>query len=314
MKPWHLILLVVMNCLWAGTYSSFKVLSPVLDAGGVVTLRFGLAAIVLLLCWPWLPGAAPRGRELARAMVMGVMAFALAPRLQVAGVQMGRAADASMVVALEPLIVSVGAAIFLREAIGPRQWLGFVLGVAGVGLLSEVWRPDFQWPALAANALILLSLCCDSAYSIIGKPLMERAGLFKILAVAIASGALVNVVTNARSALHAAAGLTLLDWALVAYLSLICTLGGYALWFAVIRETKVNNAALTVFIQPVAGSVLAMVCLGEALHWGQVMGGLVILGGLLIGFSRPAGNSPLPAKPQVAAVQTSEVSEKPSGP
>jgi drug/metabolite transporter (DMT)-like permease len=291
MKPWHLILLVVMNCLWAGTYSSFKVLSPVLDAGGVVTLRFGLAAVVLLLCWPWLPGAAPRGRELVRAIVMGVMAFALAPRFQVAGVQMGRAADASMVVALEPLIVSVGAAIFLREPLGPRQWLGFVLGLVGVGLLSEIWRPDFHWPALAANALILLSLCCDSAYSIIGKPLMERAGLFKILAVAIVSGALVDVMVDGPSAVHAAARLTLFDWALVAYLSLICTLGGYALWFAVIRETQVNTVALTVFIQPVAGSILAMIWLGEGLHWGQTIGGLVILAGLLIGISRSEGSS-----------------------
>lgn len=310
MKPWHLILLIVMNCLWAGTYSSFKVLSPALDAGGVVTLRFGLAGVVLLLCWPWLPGAAPRGRELARAVVMGVMAFALAPRLQVAGVQMGRAADASMVVALEPLIVSLGAAIFLREPLGSRQWMGFVLGIAGVGLLSEIWRPDFHWPALAANALILLSLCCDSAYSIIGKPLMERAGLFKILAVAIVSGALVNLLTDGLSAVHAAARLTLFDWALVAYLSLICTLGGYALWFAVIRETQVNTVALTVFIQPVAGSVLAMIWLGEGLHWGQVIGGLVILAGLLIGISRAAENSPLTVKPQAVAVQTTEGSEK----
>jgi drug/metabolite transporter (DMT)-like permease len=287
MKPQHLILLIVMNCLWAGTYSAFKVLSPVLDAGGVATLRFGLAAAVLLLCWPWLPGSAPRGRELARAGVMGVMAFALAPRLQVAGVQMGRAADASMVVALEPLIVSLGAAIFLRESIGPRCWLGFILGIVGVALVSEIWRPDFHWPALAANTLILLSLCCDSAYSIMGKPLMERAGIFKILAVAIAAGAFVNLLTDGPSAVRAAAGLTLLDWALLAYLALICTLGGYALWFAVIRETQVNTVALTVFIQPVAGSLLAMIWLGEALHWGQIVGGLVILTGLLIGFSRP---------------------------
>jgi len=286
MKPLHLILLVVMNCLWAGTYSAFKVLSPALDAADVATLRFGLAGAVLLVCWPWLPGAAPRGRDLARAVVMGVLTFGLGPRLQVAGVQMGRAADASMLIAMEPLIVSVAAALFLRERIGPRRWLGFALGIAGVALISEVWRPELHWPSLAANALILLSLCCESAYSIIGKPLMKSAGLFKILAVAIASGALVNLLTDGPSAIHAAERLPFTDWALLAYLGLICTLGGYALWFAVIRETQVNTAALTVFIQPVAGSVLAMIWLGEALRRGQIMGGLVILAGLMIGFSR----------------------------
>jgi drug/metabolite transporter (DMT)-like permease len=80
MKPLHLILLVFANCLWAATYSVFKVLSPALDAGAVATLRFGLAGAVLCLCWPWLPGKAPRGREWIRAVVMGVLAFGLSPR------------------------------------------------------------------------------------------------------------------------------------------------------------------------------------------------------------------------------------------
>jgi drug/metabolite transporter (DMT)-like permease len=302
MKPVHLILLVVMNCLWAGTYSAFKVLAPALDAGGVAALRFGLAGMVLLLCWPWLPGTAPRGRELVRAVVMGILTFGLAPRLQVAGVQMGRAADASMLIAMEPLIVSVAAVIFLHEPIGPRRWLGFVLGIAGVGLMSEVWRPGFHWPALAANALILLSLCCECAFSIMGKPLMKSAGLFKILGVAIASGALVNLLTDGPSAMRAASRLPFSDWVLLAYLGLICTLGGYALWFAVIRETQINTAALTVFIQPVAGTALAMIWLGEGLRWGQVIGGLVILAGLLIGFSRPFSGREVQAEPNEQAL------------
>ena len=62
MKPLPLILLIVMNCLWAVAYSAFKALSPWLDEGGVATLRFGLPGAILLVCWPWLPGLAPRGR------------------------------------------------------------------------------------------------------------------------------------------------------------------------------------------------------------------------------------------------------------
>src|SRR5262249_8248735 len=65
MKPSYLLLMVVMNALWAASLSMYKALGDYLEPGGVVTLRFGLAAVSLLVCWPWLPGKAPRGRDLA---------------------------------------------------------------------------------------------------------------------------------------------------------------------------------------------------------------------------------------------------------
>jgi drug/metabolite transporter (DMT)-like permease len=286
MKPLHLILLIVMNCLWAVSYSAFKALSPWLDAGGVATLRFGLTGAVLMLCWPWLPGLAPRGRDLFRAMTMGVIVFVFAPRLQVAGVQKGQATDASLLMALDPLISAVAASIFLREHIAPRRWMGFALGLAGAVLMAEVWRPGFHLPALTANALILLSFFCEAAYSVMGKPLLGRAGLFKILAIALMAGTAVNLSLDGWSTVGAAAAMPVRCWLLLAYLSLICTLAGYSLWFAVIRETEVNVTALTVFIQPVVGAAVAKVWLGELVSLGQLWGSLVIVAGLVVGLRR----------------------------
>jgi drug/metabolite transporter (DMT)-like permease len=286
MKPLHLFLLIVMNCLWAVSYSAFKAVSPWLNAGGVATLRFGCAGAILLLCWPWLPGLAPRGRFLVRTMVMGVIVFACAPRLQVAGVQRGLATDASVLMALEPLITSVGAAIFLREHIAPRRWAGFLLGLAGVVVMAEVWRPSFRLPALAANALIILSFFCEAAYSLMGKPVLERAGLFKVLAIALVAGTIVNIFVDGGPTLRAAAAMPPRAWLVLAFLALICTLAGYSLWFAVIKETEVNVAALTVFIQPVVGVAVAMAWLGETLRWGQLWGSLVIVAGLIVGLRR----------------------------
>ena len=54
-----------MNFFWAAVYSSYKVIGQNLPTGAIVTLRFGLAALCLLFAWPWLPGPAPRGRDLA---------------------------------------------------------------------------------------------------------------------------------------------------------------------------------------------------------------------------------------------------------
>lgn len=286
MKPHHLLLLCVMNLFWAGSYSAFKYLAPQLDAGGVATLRFGLSALLLLAVWPWLPGRAPRGRDFWLTALMGVIVFVGAPRLQVAAVQRGQAGDAAVLMAFEPLITSLGAALFLREHIGPRRWFGFGLGLAGVVLMAEIWRPDFHLPGLAANALFVASFICEAAYSIMGKPLIGRAGLMKILALALVAGTLVNLAIDGSHTLRSVPQLTPAAWALLAYLTLICTLAGYVVWFVVIRETEVNVTALTVFIQPVVGVIIATVALKESLHWGQLWGSLAIVAGLVVALSR----------------------------
>lgn len=288
MKPLHLILLLVMNCLWAVSFSAFRALQPWLDEGGVATLRFGLAGAILLLCWPWLPGLAPRRRDLVLTMVMGIIVFVCAPRLQVAGVQRSQATDASILMALAPLIDSVGAAIFLREYVAPRRWLGFLLGLMGAALMAEVWRPDFRLPALAAIAWILLSFSCESAYSLMGKPMLARAGIFKVLAIALMAGTVVNLYIDGRTTLQAASAMPATGWLVLAYLAVLCTLAGYSLWYLVIKEAQVNVAALTLFVQPVVGAAVAMAWLRETLRWGQLWGSLVILAGLIVGLPRPA--------------------------
>ena len=85
MRPAYLIILIVLNFSWAAALSAYKIIEHYLEPGGIVTLRFGLAAVALLGLWPWLPGAAPRGRDLAKTCALGLIVFVLGHRLQVLG-------------------------------------------------------------------------------------------------------------------------------------------------------------------------------------------------------------------------------------
>lgn len=292
-----------MSALWAASYSAFKVLSPWLDAGGITTLRFGLASLALLLAWPWFPGFAPRGRDLNKAIIMGVIVFALAPRLQVAGVQKGYATHGSVLVAFEPLVASVAAAIFLGERIDPRRWLGFGLGIVGVILMTNVQHSDFGVSLLRADGLILLSFICEAAYSIMGKPVIQRADPFKVLTIACCSATAVNLLLDGASAAKAVPALPFRAWLVLLYLALVCTLLGYSLWFLVIRDAPVSAAALTVFIQPVFGVAIAFVCLRETLHLPEIIGSVVIMLGVILGLS-PLKPLLVLLKPPVKAIES----------
>ena len=116
MKPAYLIILLLMNFFWAGVYSAYKVIGPDLTTGGIVTLRFGLAGLCLLLAWPWLSGPAPRGRDLLNSCLLGVTLVVLGQRLQVYGNQLGTAGNSAVLMAVEPLVTSVAAAIVSPRA------------------------------------------------------------------------------------------------------------------------------------------------------------------------------------------------------
>ncbi len=291
MKPAYLIILLVMNLFWAGVYSANKVLGEEhLGSGGVVTLRFGLAGLCLLLAWPWLPGPAPRGRDLLKTCLIGLMGYVLGQRLQVYGNQMGTAGNCAVLMALEPILTSVAAAAFLREHIGPRRLAGFALGLAGVAVLNRVWRTDFQWTGLAASLIFVCSFLCEAAYSVIGKPVVARASVMKMLAISLLAGTAVNLLIDGPATLAAARSLSPRAWALLAMLSVICTSIGYSVWFIVIRQCPINVAALTIFVQSVFGVLLAALWLGEPLHWGHALGSATIVAGLVLGLSRQVGS------------------------
>jgi drug/metabolite transporter (DMT)-like permease len=288
MKPRYIVLLVGMNLLWAASYPIFKFLSEQMASGALATLRFGLAAIVLLGAWHWLGGSGPRPGDWLRVSCMGVMVFCLAPRLQIEGVHRGQAGDTSLLMALDPLITALAAALFLGERVPTRRWWGCAVGMIGVVLLSRVWTGEVPpMHGLVANGLFILSFFCEAAYSVFGKPLLHRCSPLKLLAMGVTAGTIANLLADLTldhgATMKAVLTMGPTAWLLVIYLALICTVVGYALWFVVIRETEVNIAGLTVLVQPLAGLLLSVIWLGERLHWGQLWGSAAIIAGLAVG-------------------------------
>ncbi len=286
------MLLLVLNLFWGCVYSANKVLGQYLTPGGIVTLRFGLAALCFLPLWPLLRGPAPRGRDLFDACLMGVLHFALGQRLQTYANEIGTAGNSAVLMAIEPLFTSAAAAFFLREQLGPRRLAGFALGIFGVALLNRVWRGDFQWAGLAPSLIFVSSFVCEAAYSIIGKPIVARASGAKIVAMSLVAGTVANLLVDGPETFHAAQRVPIQAWWLLLALAIICTVGGYTLWLIIIRECPVNVAALTIFVQSVFGVLIAALWVHETLHWGHLFGSLSIAAGLALGLSRQVHGTP----------------------
>ena len=153
-------------------------------------------------------------------------------------------------------------------------------------MLHGVWRKDFQWTGLVPSLIFVSSFVCEAAASVIGKPIVTRASAIKMLTLALVAGTTVNLLIDGPATLRIATTLPTQAWCLLLGLAVICTAIGYSVWFIVIRECPVNVAALTIFTQSVFGVAIAALWVGERLHWGQLLGSVTIVAGLVLGLSR----------------------------
>src|SRR5438094_149215 len=82
--------------------------------------------------------------------------------------------------------------------------------------------PDFRWVGLAASAIFVSSFICEAAYTILGKGLVMRAGVMKMLAISLLVGTLGNVLIDGPATIVAAKTLNPKAWLLLAALGIIC--------------------------------------------------------------------------------------------
>lgn len=288
LKGVHLILLLALNCGWAALPVIVTRLESELGPLEFVSLRYGFAFLALAVVWPWLPGTLPRGRDFWKAAAMGVIVFTIGHQLQIHGMQGTAASDAAILLVLDPLVSSLGAALFLHEHIPGKRWLGFALAITGVSILS-LWHKSAALPGLVANLLIILSFISEAVWSVMGKPLVTRWDIPKVTAVALGAGTLANfLLLLPEASIHTTriAALSLEGWVSVAALGIILTAIGYSLWYVVIREVPVSVASMTIYLQPIVATLLAIAVAGETPHAGHAWGSIAIIAGVILGIQR----------------------------
>ncbi|MET0982975.1 MAG: DMT family transporter, partial [Telluria sp.] len=126
--------------MWSSGYVVGKLAVPYAGPFTLLTLRFGVAALLLLALAlaaraPW-PGSA---RQLGHLVVVGLLIQALQFSGLYTALKLGvSAGEAALIVGTMPVLTALGAGFFLGEKTDARQWLGMAAGVLGVALV--VWH------------------------------------------------------------------------------------------------------------------------------------------------------------------------------
>ena len=255
--------------LWGSVFVVSKAVLPVVPPFTLLVMRLVLGGIALAVVGLWRNQRRESvGRWTPRAWAgllgAGFVGYGVSLAMQFVGTSMGTAGEASLITCTTPVFVAILAGPVLGEHVGPRQF--YSLGLAVLGVLA-VLGPGLGNPgagSLVAD-LLLVGAGITWAFYTVGT---ARAGRGLDLTLASLAGFLGGLpVALAGSAWelssHPVGTLTPGIVAGILFLGLVTTAGAMVLWNYAFRVLPASTAALTFFAQPVVGTLLGALFLGE---------------------------------------------------
>lgn len=234
--------------------------------------------------------------ELSRLLLAGV-ALALHFALWLASLSFTTVASSVTLVAMAPLFVGLGAAVFLREPPAARTWRGIFLALAGAVVIAgaDLVGAPLGGRALFGDALAFGGAAAVSGYLLIGRALRRRMPVvvYGTLVYGIAATVLlvVCVVTGTDLGVSSPtydAG----TWWAIAGIVIGPQLLGHTLFNTLLSTVTATVVAVTVLAEPVVASLLAFAVLAELpapLFW---LGAPLVLAGVGLVAAHPRRGQP----------------------
>jgi probable blue pigment (indigoidine) exporter len=290
----NLILLIVVGLIWGSAYPviRFGILAgatPIAFAAA----RYALAAFAMASLAAALRVPRPSPRALGLSALLGIPIVGLYGLLLYVGEQTTSGGLAAILIGVTPLLTVLFAlSVLPGESLRRIGYLGLAFGFVGVFVLvfpppgvtlaSSIWGPLAVVGAAASFAVGSVMLRAK-------RPEGETLwGVSVQFAVATAFLLVALPFLEPHSALPLSNDVLLS----IAYLVLLPSVAGYALYFSLHHRVGPGRANVVAYVNPVAALSIGTLLFGEPFQWWEIAGfALVIVGLTLVtglGRTRPA--------------------------
>lgn len=275
-----------------------------LDWRGLTTGRFApvtLIAACYAFGWHRAAAVATLRAHFGRLVLCGLLSVPLYSVALYWGMAQGVPAPiASLTTSVSPLFLLILGALVLGERLTARSVAGFVTSCAGLALIAGAREGS----GVASWLPVIVAACAPAAWAVqttLSKPLSDRIPPLLWTALYLVVGGIPLLIALPWVGGDQLLALDLPGWGALLYLSIACTVGGFAAWAWLLRYLPASTTGLTVFLNPplTFGSKALLAIAFPATFvfrtsWIEALGSVVVLAGLgvaVIG-RRPA--APLP--------------------
>lgn len=285
---WQALLLPALFVpLWSTGFIAAKLGLPYAEPYTFLLLRYGivtlvLAAAALALRAPW----PRRWRDWGHIAVAGLLVHAVYISCVFDSIHHGLPSGVSaLIVGLQPLLTAAIVGPLLGERVGRRQWLGLLLGLAGVTLV--VWEKlDLSFAGLWAVALSGIALLGITAGTVYQKKFCPALDLRSGTAIQYFATTLYVAVfaftIETRQVQWTGEFVFALGWSIV-----VLSIGAISLLFFLLRHGAASRIAALFYLVPPCTAIIAFFLFDERLGVLALAGMALVAIGVLLA-TRPA--------------------------
>ncbi len=264
--------------IWGGMYVVSKVVMEVVPPFTLLASRLVLGILVLGLILVLQRRWAVSRRQFWQVFGVGAVGYGISLGFQFVGTHLSTASNGSLVTSATPAFVLVFASLLLKEKITWRRILALLVASLGVLAVIDPRNAELSPVLFWGNLSLLAAALTWALYSVLIRVVTRRVDVLSTSLIAFAGGLPICLPLSAWE--QATAGLGPLTWGTlggVLFIGVISTALAMYLWNTAFAELDAGVASLTFFAQPVVGTMLG------ALFLGEIITPLFILGGVLIG-------------------------------
>jgi drug/metabolite transporter (DMT)-like permease len=291
-----LILLWITPALWSVNYIVARSAPGVVEPHMLAFGRWALAGFILSFMarnelWRERRSTFKVGWQY---LVLGALGMLICGAWVYLGAQTTTAINIALIYAASPVLIALGAVLWLGERFSLRQGLGVAIAMAGVFhvVVKGQWTALAQVQWLVGDGWIVLAMISWAGFSLLQKKWPSPLGSTARLAAICIGGVLVLLPFAVWESLQADTP----PWSaqasfLVVAAGLVPGIGAYWAYVFCQKVLGASRVATSLYLSPLYGGLAAWVLLGESMGWHHVMGAGLILPGIYLA-SRKAPETP----------------------
>ena len=264
-------------------YVVSKVVLEIIPPFTLVSLRLLLGIITLAIVVSMRRFPKITRRQLLQVVGVGFVGYGISLSLQFLGTKLSTAANGSLVTSATPAFVLLFAWLFLREKITARRLIALLLATCGVVAVIDPRSAQLNPDLFFGNLLLFGAAITWALYSVLVRRMTQSLDVLPFSLIAFFGGLPVTIPAGVWELNTAGIGeISLGVVGGVLFLGVISTALAMILWNTAFAVLDAGAASLTFFAQPVVGTFLGWLFLGERITSFFILGGILIGIGLVV--------------------------------
>jgi drug/metabolite transporter (DMT)-like permease len=263
------------------------------EAPSIVTAAYRLCIAALVITPFAITRAGKELRQLNRNQILLAICsgafLALHFALWITSLKYTSVTSSVVLVAISPIFVAVASYLLFKEKINGRVITGIavcVIGTVVIGLTG--WQSGGT--SLKGDILAFLGAMAVTGYLLIGRKLRQKMGLLSYIFLTYTTAAVI-LLAAALIMGESLVGYSRKTYLMFVLLALVPQLIGHSSLNWALRFVSATMVTIAVLGEPVGASILSIFILKEVPSIYEIIGGVLILGGIALSFSKSANDT-----------------------